>query len=207
MSGSGSGRAPHTSAGYHPRCARCWRSLVRSSSTRRGTPATTTTAPSSSRARRPTDGTRWTSPSAAPLARWPRRYTPPDATLHLTPYPYPYHPYHATTPTQVSRETRGGRHTLVLVDRVFEHAFLGRILRRLFGAARGARFKSDDATLNLVLLSLQVRGRGRGVSALYIVVYLPCIPPSPARLRADGRLRAAPQPGRPAQHRLARGGR
>ena len=27
-------------------------------------------------------------------------------------------------PAQVSRETRGGRHTLVLVDRVFEHGYL-----------------------------------------------------------------------------------
>ena len=60
----------------------------------------------------------------------------------------------------MSRETRGGRHTVVLVDRVFEHSYLSGILRRLFSAAMGARFKSDDATLNLALLSLQVRGRG-----------------------------------------------
>lgn len=55
----------------------------------------------------------------------------------------------------VSRETRGGRHTLVLCDRVFEHGYLQDILRRLFTAAAGRRFKTDDAVLNLSLLSLQ----------------------------------------------------
>jgi hypothetical protein len=56
----------------------------------------------------------------------------------------------------VSRETRGNKHTLVLTDRVYEHGYLKGILARLFGAARGARFKTDDAVLNLSLLSLQL---------------------------------------------------
>jgi len=132
------------------------------------------------------------------------RGTPSCSHLPISPCTSPY------LPAQVSRETRGGRHTLVLVDRVFEHGYLAGehvppgspldlpgtsplsllqvsytsyptrdlrtsplyltpylphpagILRRLFSAARGSRFKSDDPTLNLALLSLQVRGRGRG---------------------------------------------
>ena len=54
----------------------------------------------------------------------------------------------------VTREKRGNKHTVVVCDRVYEHGYLKRILRRLFGAASGQRLKSDDHILNLALLSL-----------------------------------------------------
>ena len=56
----------------------------------------------------------------------------------------------------VSREKRGGKHTLLITDRVYEYHHLRAILTTVFASANGARFKSDDAVLNLMLLSLQL---------------------------------------------------
>jgi hypothetical protein len=45
---------------------------------------------------------------------------------------------------------------LTIVDRVYEFSYLKGILRNLFESAKGARFKSDNGVLNLLLLSLQL---------------------------------------------------
>ena len=52
-------------------------------------------------------------------------------------------------PPYVSREKRGGKHTIVLTDRVYEYHYLRRILVGLFESAQGVRFKTDDVALNL----------------------------------------------------------
>ena len=60
-------------------------------------------------------------------------------------------------PPSVSKESRGNRNTIVLTDRVYEHKHLLNILEGLFSRkALFGRFKSDDAVLNLCLLSLQL---------------------------------------------------
>lgn len=59
---------------------------------------------------------------------------------------------------QVSMSS-GGRNefnNLTIVDRVYEFSYLKGILQKLFESANGARFKSDNGVLNLLLLSLQL---------------------------------------------------
>lgn len=55
--------------------------------------------------------------------------------------------------------TNGGRsdlNYLTIVDRVYEFSYLKGILQSLFDSAKGARFKSDNGVLNLMMLSLQL---------------------------------------------------
>ena len=59
-------------------------------------------------------------------------------------------------PPSVSRDKRGGRHTVVVSERVYEFGYLKAILQGLFARANGVRFKSDDAVINLTLLSLML---------------------------------------------------
>jgi len=54
----------------------------------------------------------------------------------------------------VSRAVRGEKHALIVTDRVFEHGYLKSILQRLFRAAEGYKLKTDNAVINLLLLSL-----------------------------------------------------
>lgn len=58
--------------------------------------------------------------------------------------------------TGVSRDRRGGPTPLVITDRVYEHGYLRGILAGMFGRLGGLRIKSDNAVLNLSLLSLML---------------------------------------------------
>ena len=59
-------------------------------------------------------------------------------------------------PPSVSREKRGGRHTVLVTERVYEFGYLKGILTGVFERANGVRFKTDDAVLNLSLLSMML---------------------------------------------------
>ena len=56
----------------------------------------------------------------------------------------------------VANSGGGQNNILVITDRVYEHSYLKGILRGLFERAGGKRVKSDNAVLNLLLLSLQL---------------------------------------------------
>eukprot|EP01043_Picozoa_sp_COSAG02_P023858 COSAG02_NODE_1285_length_13457_cov_11.145606_9_plen_1761_part_00 len=56
----------------------------------------------------------------------------------------------------VSKEKRSETNQLVLTDRVYEYNYLKGILQGLFTRAQGVRMKSDNAVLNLCLLSLML---------------------------------------------------
>ena len=60
------------------------------------------------------------------------------------------------TPAGVSREQRSGKNQLILTDRVYEYHYLRNILAGVFVRAKGVRVKSDNAVLNLCLLSLML---------------------------------------------------
>eukprot|EP00961_Rhodomonas_salina_P131543 1770446-Rhodomonas_salina.2 len=59
-------------------------------------------------------------------------------------------------PAGVSREQRTGKNQLVLTDRVYEYHYLKSVLAGVFARAKGVRVKSDNAVLNLCLLSLML---------------------------------------------------
>ena len=46
----------------------------------------------------------------------------------------------------MSKEKRGGTHTVVVTDRVYEYGYLRGIVEGVFAKAGGLRFKSDDAS-------------------------------------------------------------
>ena len=54
----------------------------------------------------------------------------------------------------VARSKRGDAHTVLLTDRVFEHGHLVRVVTSVFEAAGGEKLRTDNAVVNLVLLSL-----------------------------------------------------
>ena len=56
----------------------------------------------------------------------------------------------------VSTSGHHGGNSLIAVDRVYEFSYLKGILERLFRNAGGARLKSDNGVMNLLLLSLQL---------------------------------------------------
>ena len=72
-----------------------------------------------------------------------------EMDMHVSSFSGEVQPY-------VSREKRAGRHTLVLTDRVYEYGYLRRILSGLFERMDGVRLKTDNETLSLCLLSLQL---------------------------------------------------
>lgn len=57
---------------------------------------------------------------------------------------------------KVSATTRNGYNYLNVCDRIYEFSYIKRILERLFRSANNQRLKSDNAVLNLLLLSLML---------------------------------------------------
>lgn len=54
----------------------------------------------------------------------------------------------------VSRDKRGAAHTVVVTDRVYEYNYLKGVIVETLERAHGARLKTDNGVINLLLLSL-----------------------------------------------------